>query len=157
MRFKNTIVILIGVIFLSGCAGFSLFPDAKPFCTPDEQIGSVIYEYLDPATTDFVMMVGTATFLEKYPIQANALIRSINRAKALVENGVTYEVFAEELMKILGPLQYVVVSPILNTFIGIELPINECDKRMILGHLDKQLNLAELSKTVKSSKKVKGE
>ena len=64
----------------------------------------------------------------------------------LAGEGITYDVFAEQLVDMLGPLQYVVISPLLDNFKKVTLPINDCDRRMILGHLNKQLNLTNLVK-----------
>jgi len=146
LKFKKAIIILISALFLSGCAGMSLFPNAPEFCTPEEQVDSIIYKYLDPATTDFALMLGTASYLEKHPEGAPALIKIIDAAKTLVEGGATYNIFADELMELLGPLQFVVVSPLLDSFKGVIIPINDCDKRMILGHLNKQLKLVQMIK-----------
>ena len=148
MKVKTAVVILMSVLFLiTGCVGMTLFPNAEPFCTPEEQVNSIIYKYFDPATADFTLMLGTATFLEKYPEKVYILVKAIEKAKeVLATDGITYDVFAGELVDILGPLQYVVISPLLGNFKKIALPINDCDKRMILGHLNKQLNLTSLVK-----------
>ena len=148
LKVKNAVIILISVLFLiSGCAGMSLFPNTEPFCTPEEQVDSIIYKYFDPATADFTLMLGTATFLEKYPEKVPILIKIIENAKeVLAGEGITYDVFAEQLVDMLGPLQYVVISPLLDNFKKVTLPINDCDRRMILGHLNKQLNLTNLVK-----------
>jgi len=147
LKFKNAIVVLVGLLFLlGGCAGISLFPNQAPFCTPDEQLTSLVYKYTDPATADFVLLLGTATFLDKHPEDVDILIKVVEEAKNVVENGTTYDIFASVIVDLLGPLQYVVVSPLLGSFKGVEIPLTECDEKLILGHLDKQLKLAQMVK-----------
>ena len=144
---KNVIVILFGLVFLlTGCAGMSLFPNQEPFCTQEQQLTSLVYKYTDPATDDFILLLGSATFLDKHPEKVDVLIKVIEQAIEVINGGTTYNIFAEVIVDLLGPLQYVVVSPLLGSFKGVDIPLTECDKRLILGHLDKQLKLAQMVK-----------
>lgn len=142
---KRFAVLLVGVIFLFvGCAGMSLFPNKEPLCTPEEQATSIIYKYVDPATADFTLLLGVATLLDKDPTKAPLIEQILMKAQALVESGISYELFSKELVGLLGPMQFVVINPLLAGFQNFSIPIKPCDKKLMLGHIENQLQLVRL-------------
>ena len=65
--------IVIGSLFV-GCAGMpEIFKPAEPYCNEEERSQSVIYKYMNPADTDFVLLLGTAGLLDKKPDMAPQL------------------------------------------------------------------------------------
>jgi len=143
---KRIFIVICVTILFTSCAGFTLFPNQEPLCSPEQQKESLIYKYTDPATADFVLLIGTATFLDKHPDKAGLLIDVVEKAKTIIEEGTTYNIFADTIVELLGPLQYVVVSPLLGSFKGVDIPLTDCDKSLIIGHLNKQLKLVKMVK-----------
>lgn len=141
---KTFVTILVSFVVLIGCAGMSLFPNSEPLCTPEEQQTSIIYKYVDPRTADFTLLLGVASVLDKDPLKAPMIEEVLIKAKALVESGISYELFSKELVELLGPMQFVVINPLLAGFQNFSIPMNDCDKRLILGHIENQLQLVRL-------------
>ena len=143
---KRIVALIMGISFLfMSCAGMSLFPDAEPLCPAQGDADtSIICKYVDPRTADFTLMLGVASILDKDPSKAPLIESVLLRAKILVESGVSYEVFSKELITILGPMQFVVINPLLSGFKNFKIPISDWDKNLILGHIDNQLELVRM-------------
>jgi len=143
---KIIIAMFVSLVMLMGCVGFSLFPNAEPLCTIEEQETSIIYKLVDPRTADFTLMLGVASILDKDPSKAALIEEVLIKAKAFVESGISYKLFAEELVDLLGPMQFVVLNPLLSGFVDFAIPMGDCDKRLILGHIENQLQLVRMVK-----------
>ena len=146
---KRFLAILVcSIMIFTGCTLDFLKPEV-PLCPPDQQEKSLIYKFGDPSSIDFVMLLGAATYLDKYKGDGNKIdqfIKIVDKSIALVDTAQSYDIFSKILMDLLGPIQFVVVSPVLGSFKGVSLHITDCDKALILGHLVKVKQLAMMAK-----------
>ena len=150
--FKSFLFILFLMFFIGfvgGCA--TIFPEPTPLCTPEEQETSVIYTLLNkihsnPSSADFTLLMTSATQFKKHPERAAEIIQVATKMKSIINEGVTYAIFESKLKEELDPMQYVVASKFTKQFSAYHIPINPCDKRLILGHLDNQIDLAQTVK-----------
>lgn len=153
MKKLYLLFLIIPLLFFS-CAGMSLFPaPAEPYCTPEEQKDSLIYEFLDPDTADFTIALGSAAYIDKYrdnpakhKEKLDQLIKAYNIIKVAVEEGLTYNALFEKVQEELGTYTAIVISRFVSRFKGVNLPIKTCDKRLILGHIERQNNLFNVMK-----------
>ncbi len=145
---KRLLILSFCLSFLfMGCAGWSIFPaPAVPYCTPEEQADSLIYKYLDPDTADFTIAFGTAAYVEKYPEKLPDMIKAYETIKTTVEKGLSYDGLFNLAQKELGVYTYIVVSRFVSRFQGVIMPIKVCDKRLILGHIERQQTLFSMMK-----------
>jgi len=142
--FKKVILLSL-FIFIFGCAGIHIFPK-KDLCTPEEQESSLIYKAFDPQTADFTLALGTAAYLDKHKDKLPEMTKIYKKVNIALKKGLNYNLLFDLVKKEFGSYTYVVVSRFVNSFKGISLPISECDKRLILLHIEKQLELFELMK-----------
>jgi len=147
MKLMRILQVLLVFVFVTGCAGMSIFPPpVEPYCTPEEQESSLIYKNFDPQTADFALTLGVAAYLDKYPGRLEEIEEAYAALEKAAITGLTYDAFFVLVREKLGNLTYVVVSKFVSQFKGIKIPINECDQRLILGHIKNQTDLFKLIK-----------
>ncbi|MCP4703267.1 MAG: hypothetical protein GY865_01555 [candidate division Zixibacteria bacterium] len=143
-----TFVMLLSTICLftlSSCAGLpKLFNPPEPYCTIEEQETSLIYKYLNPTDAKFTLMLGVAAHLDKHPENAGAVGRHLSTLRESVEDGITYAALSKYTTANFGVLVSVVLSEALQNFKSINLPLSVCDKRLVLGAIDKLLGIVEM-------------
>jgi len=138
------LVLIITCFIFTGCIGMpKLFEPVEPYCTPEEQEDSIIYKYLNPADTDFVLIIGTAVILENNPEYAPKIKRYLLDLKIAVEKGITAGAFEKLVQEKFGALMGIVLGKTLERFKKINVPLKVCDKRLILGHIDNQLEIVD--------------
>ncbi len=142
------LAIVLGLtIVFTGCAGMTkLFEPPEPFCTETEQADSIIYKYLNPGDADFTLILVMAAYLDKRPEEAQDVKEKLIALKDAVEKGVTYDSFASLAHEKFGTLKAVVLSRALKNFKGVKAPVSVCDKRMIMGHIDNQIEIVDMVK-----------
>ena len=144
---KRTLLILMAVTFLVSCAGMpKLFEPPEPYCTETEQANSLIYAYLNPGDTDFTLILVMAVYLDKRPEEAPGVKEKHITLKTAVEKGITYDAFESKAQKKFGALKAVVLSKALKNFVGVKVPLSVCDKRLILGHIENQIEIVDMVK-----------
>lgn len=147
---KKTILITMAMVMIFmfiGCAGMpKFFEPAEPYCTAEEQKESIIYRYMNPGDTDFILILGMAAYLDDQPEEAPAVSANLTRLKNAVEQGITYDSFASKAQEKFGTLKAVVLSKALENFVGVKVPLSVCDKRLILGHLENQAEIVDMIK-----------
>lgn len=142
--FLLAIVMIVG---LSSCVGMTeLFGPPEPFCTETEQADSLIYKYLNPGDADFTLILVMGAYLEKRPEKAQEIKEKLIKLKDAVEKGTTYDSFASMAQDEFGTFKAVMLSRALKNFKGVKTPLKVCDKRLILGHIDNQIETVDMFK-----------
>lgn len=144
---KRFLLILLAVVFLVSCMGMpKLFAPPEPYCTETEQANSLIYKYLNPGDADFALIFVMAAYLDKRPEEAQGVKNKFIQLKDSVEKGITYDAFADKAQDKFGTLKAVVLSRALKNFTGVKVPLSVCDKRLILGHIENQIEIVDMIK-----------
>jgi len=147
--------IFLAGILLSGCAGMpKFFEPAEPYCTAEEQKDSLIYKYLNPGDTDFALILGTAGVLEKHPEYADKIRSGLLDVKAAVKNGITADALEKLVREKFGMVMGVALSKVLKKFKGVHVPLGVCDSRLVLGHVENQLEIVDLVKPTETKIKI---
>jgi len=143
---KRLMIVFIAVLLMSGCAGFQLFPE-KEYCPPETASDSLILKWVDPGSTDLMLMMGTAMYLQERPDKASEVIKVADFIMSEMEKPfITYDIFQKALIEKLGPLMYVAATPLLERFKGLTIIIGACDRDLIGGQAVKQKKLAGMIK-----------
>jgi len=145
---KRLLFVLIAVCFLfTGCVLMTkFFTPKEPYCTEAEQVDSLIYKYVNPADTKFVLMVGLAATLDKHPEMAPKIKKALLALKSTVTEGVTYSALLEIMKEKFGVLTLVVISEGLENFKGVNIPLKVCDKRLAIGAINKLISVTNMVK-----------
>ena len=139
------IVILLSTFFIFGCQGMpKIFNPPEEYCSIEEQETSLIYKYLNPTDARFSLMLGLAAHLDKHPENAPAIKRHLETLKESVTDGITYASLSKYATANFGVLVNVVLSEALQNFKAINLPLSVCDKRLVLGAIDKLLDIVAM-------------
>ena len=150
------LLMIMFIVFSIGTMGCSkamverLFPEPAPLCTVEEQADSVIYQLLNkinanPSSADFTLLMTSASQFKKHKGYAAEVIEVATGLKDAINKGITYAAFEAEIKKQLDPMQYVVASKFVKNFGTYHIPIKPCDKRLIVAHLDNQMELATMA------------
>ena len=142
---KRLTILFIIVIALASCAGMpKLFNPPEPYCTVEEQETSLIYKYMNPTDARFSLMLGLAAYLDRHPENAPAVERHLNTLRESVNDGITYAALSKYTTANFGVLINVVISEAMQGFKAINLPLSVCDKRLVLGAIDKLLGIVAM-------------
>ncbi len=135
------------IVSFTGCAGMpKFFTPNEPYCTEVEQVDSLIYSYINPADTKFMLMIGLAATLDKHPGMAPKIKKALLALKATVTEGITYSALLEIMKEKFGVLTLVVISEGLENFKGVNIPLKVCDKRLAIGAIDKLIGVTDTVK-----------
>jgi len=138
------LILLLAVVF-AGCAGMpKLFEPAEPYCTAEEQKDSIIYKHLNPGDTDFALVLFSAGVLEKNPHLAPMIKDRLLELRAAVESGITAAALEKMVRDKFSLVMGVALGRVLEKFKGVNVPLGVCDRRLVLGHIDNQLEIVEM-------------
>ena len=144
---KRIFLVLLAMAMLSmfiSCVGMpKFFEPVEPYCTPEEQKDSIIYKHLNPADTDFVLIIGTTVALKNHPEHASKFKIGLVQLKTAVEKGIAAGAFERLVQEKFGTIMGIVLGKTLDRFKSVNMPLSVCDKRLILGHIENQLEIVD--------------
>jgi len=143
--FAFLLCLFISLVLFAGCAGWpKLFEPVEPYCTAEEQADSIIYKNMNPGDTDFFLVLGVAAVLDDHPEYAPMLNDRFLILKNAVEQGITAETLEKLIRENFSLVMGVALNRVLTKFKGVNVPLSVCDKRLVLGHIDNQLEIVNV-------------
>ena len=140
-----TLIALSCILMLASCAGMpKLFNPPKPYCTIEEQKTSLIYKYLNPSDARFVLVGSLGYVLERDKTKAEPVKRHLLTLKDSVNEGITYAALEKYVMANFKSFTGIIISEALINFQGVDLALSECDQRLVLGAINRLLEIVAL-------------